>query len=77
MSTVGVPAANDWPALPLAGWADTRDTLHLWTQVVGKVRLALEPLLNHWWQVTLYPGARGLTTTAMPFPVSRACVGSG
>ena len=57
---------NDWPALPLAGWADTRDTLHLWTQVVGKVRLALAPFVNHWWQVTLYPGARGLTTTAMP-----------
>lgn len=55
-----------WPALPLSAWADTRDTLHLWTQIVGKVRLALAPPMNHWWHVTLYPGARGLTTSAMP-----------
>jgi hypothetical protein len=58
--------AEDWPALPLADWRDTRDTLHLWTQVVGKVRLGLAPFVNHWWQVTLYPTARGLTTSAMP-----------
>lgn len=56
-----------WPALPLAQWRDTRDTLQLWAQVVGKVRLALAPMVNHWWQVPLYVGARGLTTTAMPF----------
>ena len=56
-----------WPALPLAQWRDTRDTLQLWAQVVGKVRLALAPMVNHWWQVPLYVGARGLTTSAMPF----------
>ena len=54
-----------WPELPLAGWQDTRDTLHLWTQIVGKVRLALEPMVNHWWQVPLYVSARGLTTSLM------------
>ena len=57
------PAA--WPELTLAGWQDTCDTLHLWTQVVGKVRLALEPMVNHWWQVPLYVSARGLTTSVM------------
>ena len=56
-----------WPALPLAQWRDTRDTLQLWAQIVGKVRLALAPMVNHWWQVPLYVGARGLTTSAMPF----------
>jgi hypothetical protein len=54
------------PALPLAEWQDTRDTLHLYTQVVGKVRLANEPLANHWWNVPLYLTARGLTTSPMP-----------
>lgn len=56
-----------WPALPLAEWEDTRATLHLWTQVVGKVRLALAPMQNHWWHVALYVSARGLTTSAMPY----------
>jgi hypothetical protein len=55
-----------WPALPVADWQDTRDTLHLWTQVVGKVRLARTPLVNHWWNVTLYITGRGLTTGLMP-----------
>ena len=55
-----------WPELPLAAWRDTRDTLHLWTQVVGKVRLALAPWLNHSWHVALYVTARGLTTSPMP-----------
>jgi hypothetical protein len=49
----------------LSAWVDTRDTLQLWTQVVGKVRLGLEPMLNHWWQVPLYVSARGLTTSLM------------
>ena len=62
MSTV-----EPWPALPLAGWQDSYETLHLWTQVVGKVRLALAPMVNHWWQVPLYVCARGLTTSAMPY----------
>ncbi len=58
---------NDaWPDLPLAGWQDTYATLHMWTQVVGKVRLARMPPINHWWQVTLYVTARGLTTGPIP-----------
>jgi hypothetical protein len=56
-----------WPALPLAEWQDTRDTLHLWTQVVGKVRLALAPPVNHWWHVPLYVDSVGLTTSVMPY----------
>ena len=56
-----------WPALPLAEWSETRDTLHLWTQIVGKTRLALAPMVNHWWQVPLYVSARGLTTSWMPY----------
>ena len=43
-----------WPRLRVADWADTRDTLHLWTQIVGKVRMAHAPTINHWWHVTLY-----------------------
>jgi hypothetical protein len=58
--------ANAWPDFATPTWAETRDTLHLWTQVVGKVRLALMPMINHWWQVTLYVSARGLTTAVMP-----------
>jgi hypothetical protein len=56
-----------WPALPYAEWADTCQTLHRWMQIVGKTRLGLEPMVNHWWQVTLYVSARGLTTSAMPY----------
>jgi len=55
--------AERWPELPYAAWKDTRDTLHLWTQIVGKVRLALTPWLNHSWHVALYVTARGLTTS--------------
>lgn len=55
-----------WPSIPVSAWQDTRDTLQLYTQVVGKVRLANEPLLNHWWNATLYVTARGLTTSLMP-----------
>jgi hypothetical protein len=55
-----------WPALPLDEWRDTYATLHMWTQIVGKVRLALTPLVNHWWNVPLYVTARGLGTGAMP-----------
>jgi uncharacterized protein DUF5996 len=54
-----------WPDLTLSRWEDTRDTLHLWTQIVGKVRLGLTPMINHWWQVPLYVSARGLTTSLM------------
>ncbi len=56
-----------WPALPLAEWKDTYATLHMWTQIVGKVRLALCPATNHWWSTALYVTARGLTTSAMPY----------
>jgi len=54
-----------WPTLTISEWDDTRDTFHMWSQIVGKVRLALTPMLNHWWQVTLYVSARGLTTALM------------
>jgi Family of unknown function (DUF5996) len=56
-----------WPSLPLAEWKDTLDTLHRWTQMVGKTRLALAPPVNHSWHVTLYLTARGLTTSPMPY----------
>jgi Family of unknown function (DUF5996) len=58
---------DDWPDLPLSGWADTCATLHLWTQVIGKIRLAHAPLINHWWQVPLYVSSRGLTTSPIPY----------
>jgi hypothetical protein len=64
--------ATRWPALPLAAWQDTRDTLQLYTQVVGKVRRTNAPMQNHWWNVTLYPTARGLTTSLMPHPTGPA-----
>src|SRR5208283_2033242 len=56
-----------WPDLPYEAWKGTYEALHLWTQIVGKVRLAQMPWLNHCWQVTLYPTARGLTTGSMPY----------
>ncbi len=56
-----------WPPLPLAAWQDTYDTLHLWTQIVGKVRTMLSPPTNHWWSAPLYVTARGLTTSPIPF----------
>jgi hypothetical protein len=56
-----------WPALPLAAWRDTYATLHMWTQIVGKIRLELSPPANHWWQVTLYVTVRGLTTSTIPY----------
>src|SRR5580692_13003573 len=57
---------TQWPDLPLAAWSETCDTLQLWTQIVGKVRIALTPLVNHWWNATLHVTARGLTAPAMP-----------
>ena len=56
-----------WPALPFSEWKETARTLHMWTQVVGKVRLSLSPWTNHSWHVTLYLTARGLTTSPIPF----------
>jgi len=55
-----------WPALPFAEWKQTAKTLHMWTQVVGKIRLALTPWINHSWHVTLYLTSRGLTTSPIP-----------
>lgn len=59
-------AAADWPDIPFEAWADTCATLQLWTQIVGKIRMARTPLVNHWWNVTLAVTARGLTTSPMP-----------
>jgi hypothetical protein len=55
-----------WPELPVAEWAPTRDTFQLWTQIIGKVRMARTPFVNHWWNVPLYVTARGLTTSLIP-----------
>src|SRR3954471_24967495 len=57
----------EWPRLRLADWTDTRETLHMWAQIVGKIRMTHTPAVNHWWHVTLYVSARGLTTSAVPF----------
>jgi Family of unknown function (DUF5996) len=57
-----------WPSLPYEAWKDTCETLHMWMQIVGKVRLELSPPMNHWWQVTFYVTARGLTTSPIPVP---------
>ncbi len=57
-----------WPALPLAEWKETYATLHMWTQVVGKIRLALSPPINHFWGIALYVTSRGLTTSPIPYP---------
>jgi len=57
---------EDWPSLPLAAWDKTRATLHMWTQIIGKIRLAQAPMINHWWQAPLYITSRGLTTSPIP-----------
>ena len=57
----------EWPSLSFSDWEKTCDTLHMWTQIVGKTRLALTPLQNHWWNVTLYVTPRGLTSSPIPF----------
>jgi len=61
------PNEQTWPALDYPAWQDTCATLQLWTQIIGKVRLALAPPVNHWWHVPLYLTARGLTTSPMPY----------
>jgi len=63
----GPQEVGGWPSLPFDEWRETCATLHMWTQVVGKVRLAQAPHVNHWWQVPLYVTARGLTTSPMPY----------
>jgi hypothetical protein len=60
-------ASNQWPPLPFAEWKDTAITLHMWTQIVGKIRLVLSPWTNHSWHVTLYVTSRGLTTSPIPY----------
>ncbi len=59
--------ADLWPPLPLNEWQDTYRTLHMWTQIVGKIRMTLTPPMNHWWHVTLYVNAHGLTTGPVPY----------
>jgi len=59
--------STEWPSLPFGEWEATCDTLHMWTQIVGKTRLALAPLENHWWNVPLYVTPRGLSTSAIPY----------
>ena len=61
------PSNEAWPALPYSEWRDTCATLHMWTQIVGKIRLDLSPHMNHWWEVPLYVSARGLTTSPIPY----------
>lgn len=62
-----LPDKAAWPSLPLAEWQDTYDTLHMWTQIAGKIRLELSPPANHWWEVPLYVDTRGLTTSPIPY----------
>jgi hypothetical protein len=57
----------DWPELRVQDWAATKDTLHMWTQIIGKIRLAQAPMINHWWQTTLYVTPRGLSTSSIPY----------
>ncbi|OBF49007.1 hypothetical protein A5756_24385 [Mycobacterium sp. 852002-53434_SCH5985345] len=59
--------SDAWPSLRIDDWAPTRVTLHMWMQIVGKVRLAHSPMVNHWWQVTSYVTPRGLTTSTIPY----------
>src|SRR5215467_11679627 len=61
-----MPPSDVWPELSYAAWKETYETLHLWTQIVGKVRLELTPWLNHSWHVTLHLSARGLATPPIP-----------
>lgn len=65
--SIEAPGWEPWPSLPLEAWTETYATLHLWTQIVGKVRLAQSPWLNHAWHATLYVTARGLTTSPLPY----------
>ena len=64
---LSMSGSEAWPALPLQDWQETYHNLHMWTQIVGKVRLELTPNTNHWWNVPLYVDARGLTTSPIPY----------
>src|ERR1041385_3903179 len=59
--------SSDWPPLPFSEWESTCDTVHMWTQIVGKTRMGLEPLVNHWWNVALYVTPVGLTTSSIGY----------
>ena len=68
MRQVDAPGTHNWwPRLRVDDWTQTRDTVHMWTQIVGKIRMAHAPMLNHWWQVALYVTPRGLTTSNIPY----------
>lgn len=67
MAVSNLQGKEQWPPLPLEQWKDTYATLHMWTQIVGKIRLGLTPLINHWWNVPLYVTARGLSTSPMTY----------
>ena len=67
MSTLQSVDDDVWPSLPYSEWKPTLDTLHMWTQIVGKVKLALTPFLNDWWNITFFVTARGLSTSMIPF----------
>jgi Family of unknown function (DUF5996) len=60
-------SSQNWPSLRVDEWTASRDTLHMWTQIVGKIRLGHAPMVNHWWQVTPYVSPRSLTTSAIPY----------
>ncbi|MGE2714645.1 DUF5996 family protein [Mycolicibacterium litorale] len=60
-------SARAWPALRVEDWGQTCDTVHMWAQIIGKIRLSQTPLINHWWNATLYVTARGLTTSSIPY----------
>jgi hypothetical protein len=60
-------ATTSWPRLRLSDWGDTKDTLHMWTQIIGKIRKSHSPAVNHWWNATLYVSPRGLTTSTIPY----------
>src|SRR5215470_8848144 len=60
---------DDWPSLPLEQWGGTYHTLHMWTQIIGKIRRGLAPLRNHWWNEALYVNTRGLTTRRFPITI--------
>jgi hypothetical protein len=69
MSANGLLRSRAWPRLRLSDWLETRETVHRWTQIVGKLRLAHAPLVNHWWHATLYVTPRGLTTSSIPYGI--------
>src|SRR6185312_1174126 len=66
-SMIRPPALEPWPELPLDAWKDTYATLHMWSQIIGKIRMKQCAPINHWWHVTLYLTSRGLTTGPMPY----------